>query len=84
MAEETNDGLPLKIWINVVLSFLFFAVGLPLLCMLALLLFSGYAIVLLFHYPYSWVGWGILAITLVLGYGNASRYYKRAKAELGE
>ena len=80
MTEEKTDGLSLLSWINVVLSFLFMAIGVPLLLSLVILLVWGFNWrFLILESPYCW---GVLAIGAVLGFGNATRYYKQLKAKL--
>ena len=80
MTEGKTDGLSLLSWINVVLSFLFMAIGVPLLLSLVILLVGGFNWrFLILESPYCWA---FLAIGAVLGFGNAMRYYKRAKAKL--
>jgi len=79
MIEHRTDGLPLSSWINVVLSFLFMVIGVPLLLwFLALLVGAGWQRLTLYS-PYCW---GVLALSAVLGFGNAFRYYERAKSKL--
>jgi hypothetical protein len=79
MEEQRNDELSLLAWMNVVLSFLFMVVAVPLLLWLLSLLLAPNWHRLIFSYPFSV---GILLICVVLGYGNASRYYRRAKSRL--
>lgn len=79
MAEQRTDNLPLSIYINVVLSFLFIVIGVPvLLWLLALLVAPGWHLFML-HPPLCW---GVLAIGAVLGFGNAFHYYTRANSRL--
>ena len=81
MTEEKTDGLSLLSWINVVLTFLFMQIGVPVVVVGVILLVSPNWRFLVLQPPYCWA---FLAIGAVLGFGNATRYYKRAKAELGE
>jgi hypothetical protein len=78
--EKGTDRLPLLVWINVVLTFLFMQIGVPLVVYLVMTLalppWRGF---LVRKPPYCWC---FLAIGAVLGFGSATRHYKRAKAKL--
>jgi len=79
MSKQSNGELSFSRWINVVLSFLFMAISVPvLLWLVAMLVAPGWR-TLMFESPLCW---GILAISLVLGFSNASYYYKRVKSKL--
>ena len=79
MPAQKNNGLPFSSWINVVLSFLFMAISVPVLLWLVAMLVAPGGRTLMFESPLCW---GILAISLVLGFSNASYYYRRVKSKL--
>ncbi len=79
MAEERGQGITFFQWINVILSFLFMVIGLPVLLYLAAAALGWQRLVY-----WSPLYWGILAISLVLGFSNASHYYKRLQSKLRE
>jgi hypothetical protein len=77
MAAQKSDSLPLSSQINVVLSFLFMVISVPLLLWLIASL-AGWRRLML----QSPLCWGILAISVVLGFSNATYYYRRVKSKL--
>lgn len=79
MSKQSNGELSFSRWINVVLSFLFMVIGIPLLLWLVAMLVAPGGRRLIFEPPLCW---GILGISLVLGFSNASYYYKRVKSKL--
>jgi hypothetical protein len=79
MPAQKNDGLPFSSRINVLLSFLFMAVSVPLLLwLIASAVAPGWRRLML----QSPLCWGILAISVVLGFSNAASYYRRLKSKL--
>jgi hypothetical protein len=75
MPEERDQALSFFRRINVLLSFLFMVISIPLLIYLVA---PGWR-TLMFTPPLCW---GILAISLLLGFSNASHYYQRLQAKL--
>ena len=82
MTGNQTDKLPLMSRVNVVVSFLFMLIAVPLIIIpVGLLLVPNWWQVFVLHSPYCW---GVLGISVVLGYGNAIRYYWREKSRLAE
>ena len=79
MPAQKRDGLPFSSRINVVLSFLFMVVSLPLLLWLIASMVAQGGRRLMLQSPLCW---GILAISAVLGFSNAASYYRRVKSKL--
>ena len=79
MSEQNNGELSLLQWINVVLSFLFMLIILPVAFWLVTELVASSWRTLMFESPLSW---GFLAIILILAFSNAFYYYKRVKSKL--
>jgi len=79
MTAQKNDRLPLSSRINVGLSFLFMVISVPLLLWLIASLVSPGWRKLMLQSPLCW---GILAISVVLGFSNAAHYYRRVKSKL--
>jgi len=77
MPEETDQALPFFHPINVLLSFLFMAISIP---ALLFLVAPGWR-TLMFTPPLCW---GILGISLLLGFSNASQHYQRLQAKLSK
>ena len=74
-------AMPLSFWINIGLSFAFVVIG------VTFVLWSAF-----WKFGRDWVseelistvGWGVLAVGLVLGVANAVRYYRRVMAKSPE
>lgn len=79
MPTQRDSSLSFFQRINVVLSLLFMVVAVPTVLWLVTSLVSPGWRTLIFEPPQSW---GILAISLVLGFSNASYYYKRLQSKL--